>query len=155
MITVSDFPKYRGTMEYVCLGCGARFDIRELYYTCPHCSGVFLLEDTSFDSLLEFPPSYWQGLFDKRAATRVTALRGVLRFYELMAPVMDEEDIVYLGEGHTPMVAANAALTELVGVPPTVYREQSADATDGIPACLAKNITRPIRNREAQAAGRT
>ena len=39
--------------------------------------------------------------------------------------------------------------TELVGVPPTVYREQSADATDGIPACLAKNITRPIRNREA------
>ena len=40
--------------------------------------------------------------------------------------------------------------TELVGVPPTVYREQSADATDGIPACLAKNITRPIRNREAQ-----
>ena len=40
--------------------------------------------------------------------------------------------------------------TELVGVPPTVYREESADATDGIPACLAKNITRPIRNREAQ-----
>ncbi len=44
--------------------------------------------------------------------------------------------------------------TELVGgVPPTVYREQSADATDGIPACLAKNITRPIRNREAQRGG--
>jgi len=56
MITVSDFPKYRGKMEYVCLGCHARFDIHELYYTCPHCGGVFLLEDTTFDSLLEFPP---------------------------------------------------------------------------------------------------
>ena len=117
MITVSDFPKYRGKMEYVCLGCQARFDINELYYTCPHCGGVFLLEDTTFDSLLEFPPSYWQGLFDKRAATRVTALRGVLRFYELMAPVVEEEDIVYLGEGHTPIIAANDALTELVGAP--------------------------------------
>ena len=45
--------------------------------------------------------------------------------------------------------------TELVGVPPTVYREQSADATDGIPACLAKNITRPIRNREAPLGQRS
>jgi len=117
MITVSDFPKYRGKMEYVCLGCQARFDIHELYYTCPHCGGVFVLEDTTFDSLLEFPPSYWQGLFDKRSATRVTALRGVLRFYELMAPVVEEQDIVYLGEGHTPLVAANDALTELVGAP--------------------------------------
>ncbi|MEA4858142.1 MAG: threonine synthase [Solidesulfovibrio sp.] len=117
MITVSDFPAYRGKMEYVCLGCQARFDIRELYYTCPHCGGVFLLEDTTFDSLLEYPPSFWQSLFDKRAATRVTALRGVLRFYELMAPVVDEGDIVYLGEGHTPLVAANEALTEAVGQP--------------------------------------
>ena len=71
MITASDFPKYRGKMEYVCLGCQARFDIHELYYTCPHCGGVFLLQDTTFDSLLEFPPSYWQGLFDKRASTRL------------------------------------------------------------------------------------
>ena len=115
MITTSDFPKYRGKMEYVCLGCQARFDIHELYYTCPHCGGVFLLEDTTFDSLLEFPASYWQSLFDKRASSRVTALRGVLRFYELMAPVMEEQDIVYLGEGHTPLVAANEALTEQVG----------------------------------------
>ncbi|WP_457590191.1 helix-turn-helix domain-containing protein [Gordonia aurantiaca] len=40
--------------------------------------------------------------------------------------------------------------TELVGVPPTVYRERYADSTDGIPPCMAKNITRPIRNREAR-----
>ena len=34
-----------------------------------------------------------------------------------MAPVVEEQDIVYLGEGHTPLVAANDALTELVGAP--------------------------------------
>ncbi|WP_168702492.1 helix-turn-helix transcriptional regulator [Gordonia paraffinivorans] len=40
--------------------------------------------------------------------------------------------------------------TELVGVSPTVYRERFADEADGIPSCMAKNVTRPIRNREAR-----
>ena len=39
--------------------------------------------------------------------------------------------------------------TELVGVPPSVYREQGARTTAGMPACVAKQVTRPIRNREA------
>jgi hypothetical protein len=41
---------------------------------------------------------------------------------------------------------------ELVGVPPSVYRRQAASATAGIPSCVAKQVTRPIRNREAPAA---
>jgi AraC-like DNA-binding protein len=45
--------------------------------------------------------------------------------------------------------------TELVGVPPSVYREQAAQATVGMPPCVAKQVTRPIRNREAQAPSRT
>lgn len=43
--------------------------------------------------------------------------------------------------------------TELVGVAPSVYRQQSAGATKGMPSCVAKQITRPIRNREALPAG--
>jgi transcriptional regulator GlxA family with amidase domain len=39
--------------------------------------------------------------------------------------------------------------TELVGVPPSTYREESARATDGMPSCVARQVTRPIRNREA------
>lgn len=38
--------------------------------------------------------------------------------------------------------------TELVGVPPRVYRERAAHI-DGIPQFQAKHVTRPIRNREA------
>jgi methylphosphotriester-DNA--protein-cysteine methyltransferase len=41
--------------------------------------------------------------------------------------------------------------TELVGVPPSVYRRQAADATAGMPPCVAKQVTRPIRDREAPA----
>ncbi|MFD8410282.1 MULTISPECIES: helix-turn-helix transcriptional regulator [unclassified Streptomyces] len=44
--------------------------------------------------------------------------------------------------------------TELVGMPPSAYRRVAAGATEGIPSCVAKQVTRPIRNREAQARGR-
>jgi AraC-like DNA-binding protein len=44
--------------------------------------------------------------------------------------------------------------TELVGVPPSVYRRQAAGATAGMPPCVAKQVTRPIRNREARTPGR-
>jgi AraC-like DNA-binding protein len=45
--------------------------------------------------------------------------------------------------------------TVLVGVPPSTYRSQAAGATAGMPACVAKQVTRPIRNREAPVAGRS
>jgi AraC-like DNA-binding protein len=38
---------------------------------------------------------------------------------------------------------------ELVGVPPSVYKRDSADEAAGMPSCVAKQVTRPIRNREA------
>lgn len=41
--------------------------------------------------------------------------------------------------------------TELVGVPPSVYRRDAALEAAGLPSCVAKQITRPIRNREAPA----
>ncbi|MCW3066472.1 MAG: Transcriptional regulator, AraC family [Solirubrobacterales bacterium] len=44
--------------------------------------------------------------------------------------------------------------TELVGVPPSVYRRLAADATAGMPACVAIQVTRPIRNREARVSSR-
>jgi transcriptional regulator GlxA family with amidase domain len=39
--------------------------------------------------------------------------------------------------------------TELVGMPPSTYRRHAAHTTAGMPSCVAKQVTRPIRNREA------
>ena len=39
--------------------------------------------------------------------------------------------------------------TELVGVPPSVYRERETAPMSGIPPCVAKKVMRPVRNREA------
>ena len=44
--------------------------------------------------------------------------------------------------------------TELVGVPPSVYRREGVHSTEGMPACVAKQVTRPIRNREAASPPR-
>jgi len=38
---------------------------------------------------------------------------------------------------------------ELVGVPPSTYRRLTAGQTSGMPSCVEKQVTRPIRNREA------
>jgi AraC-like DNA-binding protein len=41
--------------------------------------------------------------------------------------------------------------SELVGMPPSAYRRNEAGATAGMPPCVARQVTRPIRNREAPA----
>lgn len=42
--------------------------------------------------------------------------------------------------------------TELVGMPPSVYRQEAGSEMAGIPPCVTKRVTRPIRNREAMVA---
>ena len=44
--------------------------------------------------------------------------------------------------------------SELVGMPPSAYREREAGATDGMAPCVAKQVTRPVRNREAPVSNR-
>lgn len=43
----------------------------------------------------------------------------------------------------------SSRFTELVGVPPSVYRRDAVGRVDGMAPCVAKRVTRPVRNREA------
>jgi AraC-like DNA-binding protein len=43
---------------------------------------------------------------------------------------------------------------ELVGTSPSAYRREQERATAGMPSCVAKQVTRPVRNREARADSR-
>jgi AraC-like DNA-binding protein len=49
----------------------------------------------------------------------------------------------------------SSRFTELVGMPPSSYRHQAAGATAGMPPCVAKQVTKPIRNREARSPNRS
>jgi threonine synthase len=108
-------PTPSGHMVYRCLECGAEFDITELLYTCPKCRGLFMLIDKNEARFKEKSGAFWRRLFDHRKMLNVPALKGVFLFYELIAPIIPLEVIIYLGEGHTPQVAANDSLAAEVG----------------------------------------
>src|SRR5262245_42564136 len=44
--------------------------------------------------------------------------------------------------------------TELVGVPPSTYKREATGEMAGIAPCVAKQVTRPVRNREAPVPSR-
>lgn len=43
--------------------------------------------------------------------------------------------------------------SELVGMSPGAYRREAARAGEGLPPCVARQVTRPVRNREAPGPG--
>ncbi|MDO9355316.1 MAG: helix-turn-helix transcriptional regulator [Solirubrobacteraceae bacterium] len=51
--------------------------------------------------------------------------------------------------GFSSLGTFSTRFTELVGMPPSEYRTVEAEAMAGVPACVAKRVTKPIRNREA------
>lgn len=111
-----DFPAYRGNMEYKCLQCDASFPASELLYVCPKCGSVLLLENTDTTSLKKISGEKWRQIFDDRQKTGCQALRGIFRFYELIAPILENEDIIWLGEGNTPIVDASSHFQKELGI---------------------------------------
>ncbi len=103
-------------LNYHCLKCGVTALPDRLYYTCPACGGLLLLEDDRVDRFKEHSGEFWRRLFDYRRLLNKQPLRGIFTFYEFLIPLLDLTDIVYLGEGHTPLVAAPSCLMEVVGL---------------------------------------
>lgn len=109
-------PKPEGELIYRCLGCGLEYRIDELYYICSECGQVLLLHDLKFDRLKAIPGKIWRRIFDYRKMLTIPALKGVYRYYEFIGPVIPLEHVVYLGEGHTPVVEANRFLQQKTGM---------------------------------------
>ena len=109
-------PKPSGDLCYRCLGCKKEFPITTLLYVCPDCGAVLLIEDRDIDRLKKIPGATWQKLFDYRRMLKIPALKGIYRYHEFLGPNNPLESIVYLGEGHTPIVEANQRLQDLAGV---------------------------------------
>jgi AraC-like DNA-binding protein len=54
--------------------------------------------------------------------------------------------------GFSSLGTFSTRFSELVGVSPSAYRDDPSHSVEGIPPCLAKQVTRPVRNREASRA---
>lgn len=109
-------PSHAGRLVYRCLGCGNEFGIEKLVYICPECEQVLLIYDQNFGDLKNIPGTLWQRIFDYRKMLTIDALKGIYRYHEFIGPGLPLESVIYLGEGHTPLIAANQALQERVGV---------------------------------------
>ncbi|MDY0038919.1 MAG: threonine synthase [Desulforhabdus sp.] len=109
-------PKPTGDYFYNCLGCGADYGIESLLYTCPKCKNVLMLKDCQWDRLKSVPGILWRKIFDYRSMLTTPALRGIYRYQELLGSIIPLDAVIYLGEGHTPVVEANGRLREWVGM---------------------------------------
>ncbi len=109
-------PKAEGKLYYKCLGCSAEYEIDKLLYVCPACNEVLLIHDRHADELKKIPGPTWQKIFDFRKMLKIPALKGIYRYHEFIGSCIPLESIVYLGEGHTPVVEANDILKEKVGL---------------------------------------
>jgi len=110
-------PVTKGDLVYACIGCGARYDIFDFIYTCPSCRSLLKIENTAFAELKKTPPETWKQIFDGRKTSNTLEIQGIFRFHELILPIVPIQDIIYLGEGQTPLVRANPELSSWVGVP--------------------------------------
>jgi AraC-like DNA-binding protein len=92
----------------------------------------------------EFRLAYGESPYSYLMTRRIERAMALLRRGDLsVTEVCFEVGCLSLGTFST-------RFTELVGMSPTTYRSQEARATAGMPSCVAKQVTRPIRNREAQ-----
>lgn len=93
----------------------------------------------------EFRAAYGESPYSYLMTRRIERAMVLLRRGDLSVTE------VGLAVGCSSLGTFSTRFTELVGMPPSVYRREAASATDGIPSCVVKQVTRPVRNREARS----
>ena len=95
----------------------------------------------------EFKLAYGESPYSYLMTRRVERAMALLRRGDLSVTEVCFE------VGCSSLGTFSTRFTELVGMPPSTYRREAAGGAAGLPSCVAKQVTRPIRNREAQLTG--
>lgn len=91
----------------------------------------------------QFRAAYGESVYAYLMTRRVERAMALLRRGDLSVTE------VCLEVGCSSLGSFSARFTELVGMPPSVYRREAAGTAAGLPPCVARQVMRPIRNREA------
>ena len=94
----------------------------------------------------EFRRAYGESPYSYLMTRRIERAMALLRRGDLTVTE------VCFAVGCASLGTFSTRFTELVGMPPSTYKEKTAHLTEGMPSCVEKQVTRPIRNREAPAA---
>jgi AraC-like DNA-binding protein len=92
----------------------------------------------------EFRAAYGESPYSYLMTRRIERAMALLRLGDLT--VTD----VCFAVGCSSLGTFSTRFTELVGMSPGAYRQAATDHLVGLPSCVAKQVTRPIRNREAR-----
>ncbi len=105
---------YRAWLECI-RGCGERFAVSEVIYTCPSCGGLLDVEH-DVEALCDRSAASWMALFDSRIRTNEWPYgSGVWGKKEWVLPSIDNDNIVSMYEGHTNLFWAER-LGQALGV---------------------------------------
>lgn len=96
----------------------------------------------------EFKAAYGESPYSYLMTRRIERAMALLRRGDLSVTE------VCFAVGGSSLGTFSTRFTELVGVSPSQYRDWAATSTEGIPSCVVKQVTRPVRNREAAAGAR-
>ena len=94
----------------------------------------------------EFKLAYGESPYSYLMTRRIERAMALLRQGDLS--VTD----VCFAVGCSSLGTFSTRFTELVGVPPSTYRREATGDMAGVPPCVTKQVTRPVRNREAAVA---
>ena len=96
----------------------------------------------------QFRRAYGESPYSYLMTRRIERAMALLRLGEMSVTE------VCFAVGCSSLGTFSTRFTELVGVPPSVYRREAARASEGMPSCVARVVTRPVRNREAPSEER-
>jgi AraC-like DNA-binding protein len=93
----------------------------------------------------EFRRAYGESPYSYVMTRRIERAMALLRRGDLTVTE------VCFAVGCSSLGTFSTRFTELVGMPPSAYRQRAVQESAGLPPCVAKQVTRPVRNREAPA----
>lgn len=91
----------------------------------------------------KFKAAYGESPYSYLMTRRIERAMALLRQGELSVTEVCFE------VGCSSLGSFSTRFTELVGIPPSTYMREQAGATDGMAPCVAKRVTKPVRNQEA------
>jgi AraC-like DNA-binding protein len=95
----------------------------------------------------QFRLAYGESPYSYLMTRRVERAMALLRASDLSVT-----EICFM-VGCSSLGTFSTRFAELVGVPPSVYRQRETGTMAGVAPCVVKQVTRPVRNREASEAG--
>ncbi|WP_040805456.1 helix-turn-helix transcriptional regulator [Nocardia concava] len=94
----------------------------------------------------QFKAAYGESVYAYLMTRRIERAMALFRIGELSVTE------VCFAVGCSSLGTFSTRFTELVGMSPSAYRQEVAEVSEGMPSFIEKQVTRPIRNREAPAS---